>query len=187
LGWRYDVQVIERATAKQVRAYQVCVALPDPSDVSKPPAPPVFPAPPTYEEIWASARLPGPVVGVNPAGFGITGLETWLWSAAVEPVVIGVSLGGFTVTGTATPIGYRFDSGEGSSAAASPGSEEDPAARHLYETKGMYRLAIGVTWRAEAVMTGPEIDMPIAVDLGEATITATRDYQVQEIVTQLVR
>ncbi|MGQ0826047.1 MAG: hypothetical protein ACT4OX_13635, partial [Actinomycetota bacterium] len=25
LGWRYDVQVIERATAKQVRAYQVCV------------------------------------------------------------------------------------------------------------------------------------------------------------------
>ncbi|MGQ0823476.1 MAG: hypothetical protein ACT4OX_00355, partial [Actinomycetota bacterium] len=130
LGWRYDVRVLERATAKQVRAYQVCVALPDPSDVSKPPAPPVLPEPPTYEEIWASARLPKPTLGVNPAGFGITGLETWLWSAAVEPVVIGVSLGGYTVTGTATPVAYRFDPGDGAATTAeSPGSEADPAAR----------------------------------------------------------
>ena len=151
------------------------------------PSPPPLPEPPTVEEIWERAALPAPTIGVNPNGFGITGLETWLWTDAAQPIQLSVSLAGYTITGTATPVAYAFDTGDSTpTLSTAAGTEAEPAARHTYETKGTYTLHVSSVWTAEATLTGPEIPTPIRIDLGTATLTASRDYQVREIVTRLV-
>jgi hypothetical protein len=96
-----------------------------------------------------------------------------------------VSRDGYTVTGTAHLVAYTIDTGESVVDATGPGTEDAPAARHTYETKGTYTLTVTAVWQAEATMTAPGITTPVTVDLGTATITTTQPYEVHEIRSQL--
>jgi hypothetical protein len=186
-GWWYLIVGHDRATGTIVSREPVCVPFPDPSDPGPPPPPPV-PQPPTIGEIWRAVDLPVPAIGVNPSDRGVTGLETWLWTATPDSVVIDVTIDGFVVTGTARVVGYRFDTGDGAVIdAAGPGTETEPAARHTYETKRTYDLHVETVWQADAVMDGPDLTAPVRVDLNQAVVRSTRSYQVVEVRSILVR
>jgi hypothetical protein len=98
-----------------------------------------------------------------------------------------VTLDGFTVTGTARLVGYEFRFGDGPPVRTTTGgSIEQPAVRHVYETKGEYEIGIATLWRGEFVMTGPGIRAPLPIDLRTAELDASIDYRVVEIRSVLV-
>jgi PKD domain len=186
-GWRYTLYMRDRATGQLIgEPQQICVPLIDPSSPNPPP--PVLPQPPTLGEIWDAAALPAPQIGISPKVQGVTGLETWMWAANPRAVVsVSVTLDGFTVTGTARLVGYRFDFGEGAPVETTDGgSEQAPAVRHTYETKGTYTIRVSSVWRGQFVMTGPGLAMPLPVDLRTAQLTNTRVYEVVEVRSVLV-
>ena len=186
-GWWYTIYKYDTATGALVGEPElVCVPMTDPA--AGPPAPPVLPQPPTVGEIWDAAAIPPPAIGMSPTAQGVTGLETWMWAANPNTeIAVSVALNGFTVTGTAQLIGYSFDFGDGEEVqAATGGSEAQPAARHVYETKGDYDVRVAALWQGQFVMTGPGITAPLPVDLRTAQLASTRDYPVAEIRSVLV-
>jgi PKD domain len=187
-GWRYTVYRRDRATGQLIGEPElICVPLADPTSPNPPP-PPALPQPPTLGEIWNAAALPAPEIGISPTVHGVTGLETWMWAANPRTVVsVSVTLDGFTVTGTARLAGYRFDFGDGAPVETTTGgSEQQPPARHTYETKGTYTIRVSSVWRGEFVMTGPGITTPLPVDLRTVQLTNTRGYEVVEVRSVLV-
>lgn len=78
----------------------------------------------------------------------MTGLETYLWAAAQAPLTGSSSIRGYAVVCTATPVEWRWTTGDGGRyAATTPGAPHPgQAATHLYETKGAYTLALDVVW-----------------------------------------
>ena len=91
------------------------------------------------------------------------------------------SIGPWTVTGTARVQDVVFDMGEGRTARADrAGSESDPAARYVYETKGRYRIVATARWGADFVLTGPGLPSR-PTPMGVAVLRSSEDYPVQEV------
>ncbi|MDP8978559.1 MAG: hypothetical protein M3N17_08315 [Actinomycetota bacterium] len=126
-------------------------------------------------------RVPAPSVGVNPDPTGVTGMDTWLWYQGPTEVTTTASVRGFRVTATARAGGFWWDTGDPAAAllrSPRPGSRASPAASHLYETKGVYRLRAGVAWGGAYRYTGCAAGTGA---LPRVTVTAERAYRVVEI------
>jgi len=151
-----------------------CVAFPNGDATQRPPEPPV-PAVPTFGEAWNSVQLPAPVVTLDPATRGITGLDTRISTSGPTTVVIAATIRGYTITGTATLDHYAIRVDGQPTADAGSG-------HYTFETKGNHTIAVSAVWHGTAAITGPDlpIGLPV-VDLGTATITSTRNYPVNEI------
>lgn len=96
--------------------------------------------------------LPRPVAQMNPSAHAITGLEVWLWYGddgrqGLQPVdhdgdpqtpprhgfTVDLSDPVNSISATVWIEQYRWELGDGTTKTSSrPGSEDDPAARHLY-------------------------------------------------------
>jgi hypothetical protein len=144
---------------------------------------PAVPPVPSIGEIWRAAlrQIPPPKIGINPRPTGLTGLETWLWYEGPAELQVSTSIGPWTVTGTARVQDVVFEMGEGRTARATgPGSESEPAARYVYETKGQYRIVATARWAADFVLTGPGLP-PRPTPMGVAVLRSSEDYPVQEV------
>ena len=178
-GWLHTLVVTDLSGAivnQEVR----CLAL-NPDGTL--PAPPALPPVPSIGEIWRAAlrQIPPPKIGINPRPTGLTGLDTWLWYEGPEELQVTTSIGPWTVTGTARVQDVVFDMGEGRTARADrAGSESDPAARYVYETKGRYRIVATARWGADFVLTGPGLPAR-PTPMGVAVLRSSEDYPVQEV------
>jgi hypothetical protein len=178
-GWLHTLVVTDLSGAivnQEVR----CLALNADGSVR---APPALPPVPSIGEIWRAAlrQIPPPKIGINPRPTGLTGLETWLWYEGPEELQVSTSIGPWTVTGTARVQDVVFEMGEGHTATANrAGSESDPAARYVYETKGEYRIVATARWGADFVLTGPGLP-PRPTPMGVAVLRSSEDYPVQEV------
>jgi hypothetical protein len=152
----------------------VCVAFVNGDPRQRPPQPAV-PAIPTFGEAWNSVQLPPPAVTLDPARRGITGLDTRISTAGPATVGIAATIRGYTITGIATLDHYTISVDGGPATYASNG-------HYTFETKGDHIIAISAIWHGVATISGPDLSGAIpAVDLGDATITSTRTYPVNEI------
>jgi hypothetical protein len=144
---------------------------------------PDLPPVPSIGEIWRAAlrQIPPPRIGINPRPTGLTGLDTWLWYEGPAELQVSTSIGPWTVTGTARVQDVVFEMGEGRTARATdPGSEANPAARYVYETKGRYTIVATARWGADFVLTGPGLAAR-PTPMGIAVLRSTEDYPVQEV------
>jgi hypothetical protein len=183
-GWLHALVVRDLAGAI-VSNEPRCVALDPDGGIGAPPALPPVPA---VGEIWRAAlrRIEAPRVGVSPVPLGLTGLETWLWYDGPDELAVSASIGPWTVTGTARLSEVTFDTGDGQVVTTgTPGSATAPAASHVYETKGTYRIEITARWTAEFVLSGPGLPAR-PTPMGSAVLRASLDYGVQEIRALLV-
>jgi len=135
---------------------------------SAPPPPPTctpVASAPTPANI-GNAPLPAGDLGHDPYVTGLTGLDTGVWYQGstqpvgwVQPGTLGVRsdcstyrsiYGGYT----AAPTEYRwhFDEDDIVRTSAHPGTPQQWAARHTYDIKGDYTLAVEVRW---SVVTSP--------------------------------
>ncbi len=146
------------------------------------PPPPPPPSLPTLEEVWRSAQLPTPAVGIDPAKRGITGLDTRIWTETGNTLSISVSLDGYSVTGTATVVGYVVQVDDDTATKTdTAGGPNNPIAHHIFETKGDHKVRVAVIWHGVATFDGPDLEHPITVGIGDATVTATLTYPVNEV------
>jgi len=178
-GWLHTLVVTDLSGAIVSQELR-CLALN--SDGSLP-TPPALPAVPSIGEIWRAAlrQIPPPKIGINPRPTGLTGLDTWLWYEGPEELQVSTSIGPWTVTGTARVQDVVFEMGEGRTARADrAGSEADPAARYVYETKGRYSIVAMARWGADFVLTGPGLP-PRPTPMGVAVLRSSEDYPVQEV------
>jgi hypothetical protein len=151
-----------------------CIAFPDGDTSVRPPAP-ALPAVPTFAEAWNSVQLPAPTVTFDPADHGITGLETRISTTGPTTLTIAATIRGYAITGTATLDHYMISVDGG------PPDVTD-STHYTFETKGRHLVAVSAVWQGVATLTGPDLPTTLpAIDLGEATITATRPYTVNEI------
>jgi hypothetical protein len=144
---------------------------------------PALPPAPSIGEIWRAAlrQIPPTRIGINPRPTGLTGLDTWLWYEGPAELQVSTSIGPWTVTGTARVQDVVFEMGDGRTARATgPGSEADPAARYVYETKGRYTIVATARWGADFVLTGPGLP-PRPTPMGVAVLRSSEDYPVQEV------
>ncbi len=159
-------------------------------------------------------RLPRPTVGVNPARQGLTGLETYFWyedgtnrspesvdhdgNAATPPVPgleVTANAGPYAITGRVAVVRYqwRITPAGGPTAgrdratltSTSPGSPDRPAARYLFETKGRYTITVETVWAGSYTWTGP--GQQGSDNLGEVPLSSSRDYDVIEVRSVLVK
>jgi hypothetical protein len=148
----------------------------------------VPPAPPTPEEAWRAVPIPQPGININPGELGATGVETWLWSSAADPVSVSVTLRGYAVTGVAAPTEWHWNMGAmaGTSnpppglRAGRPGSPDQPAVRYTYETKGGYTITHQVEWSGTFTVSGWGLP-GLTLDAGAIVVESSRPYQVVEI------
>ncbi len=145
-------------------------------------APPPPPPPPSPDEVWQFVPLAEAGLGINPIGDGLTGLETWLWNEGTASAVsVAPTLRGYDLVVEARPVLYRWDMGEDPRAvysSPSPGSEGQPAASHVYETKGDYEVVMEVVWEGSYEFSG--FGVSNRGSLGSVTVTRSRDYHVAE-------
>jgi hypothetical protein len=183
-GIAYVEEVVNRESGEVVSSREGCDVRPGPR---APAAPAAQPEPPAPEEIWEDVPLPVPDWGLNPSGNGLTGLETWLWDPnGGAPVTATVTLGGFTATATAWPVRWEWRMWERGDTpnvnphplvvSTSPGSQEWPAGKYMYETNGEYTLTHTVVWAGSYSFFGPGVSE--TVDLGTTTTSSSRRYQV---------
>jgi hypothetical protein len=131
--------------------------------------------------------LPAPHAGINPRPTGLTGLETWLWYDGPHEVAISTGVRGWIVTGRARVVEMTFDMGEGREVSSGTGgSEAEPAARYVYETKGDYEVVVTARWEADVVLTGPGLPSGRPTPIGSAVLRASESYPVQEVRGHLV-
>ena len=171
LGVLYHVIGRDRATGAVVYDQFQCVPITTADGKQGVPQPPQLPS---VEEAWRAAHLPTPTILLDPASRGITGLDTHIWTDPQAPVEIAASVRGYTITGMATPAGYTVQVDD-----QPPTTTRD--AHITFETKGGHTIRVGVVWHGIATLTGPDLAQPITTDIGTATITTTRQYQVNEI------
>ncbi len=183
-GVAFINRVVNRESGEVVSRREGCDVRPGPR---APAAPAAQPEPPAPQEIWEDVPLPVPDWGLNPSGNGLTGLETWLWDPnGGAPVTATVTLGGFTATATARPVRWEWRMWERGDTpnvnphplvvSTSPGSQERPAGKYMYETNGEYTLTHTVVWAGSYSFSGPGVSE--TVDLGTTTTSSSRRYQV---------
>jgi hypothetical protein len=126
-----------------------------------------------------------PGLGVNPPNKGLTGLDTWLWYQGASQVGVSTGIGVWSITGTAYLTSVHYETGDGATYDAGPGSPADPAVRHIYQTKGTYQLTVTGRWEADVVLSGPGLP-GAGVPIGTAVLRSTFSYPVVEIRSVLV-
>ena len=185
-GWVYIVIGYDTLTGAEISRTTECVPITDSANPTVP-SPPAVPTPPSIVEIWEHIALSAPEVHVNPDGEGVTGLATWIWTGGPTTATVDATIGEWAVTGTAHLAAGNIDPGDstGTHDSAIPGSPDDHALDHTYETKGIYPLAITAVWTAEVTITGPALPAT-PVPIGTAALTTTRQYQVVEVVPVLL-
>ncbi len=182
VGVEYWEELIDRATGESLVTRTRCVPLTAPE-------PEPTPDPPSPASIWDAVPVPAPSVSVNPAGEGVTGLETWLWLEGTTTLDVGpLSLDGWSVTATAEIERIVWNMGDGgSTSAARAGGPFDPAASYTYETKsGDQPYTLGVTTRWHGIATISGYGVNLTEDLGTVTTTGSRPYDVDEIRSVLI-
>ncbi len=183
-GVRYIDRIVNRESGEVVSRRDGCQVRPGPRT---PAAPAARPEPPAAQEVWEHVPLPLSEWGINPSGNGLTGLETWLWDpSGGTPVAATVTLGGFTATATARPVRWEWrmwERGDNANVnphplvvSTSPGSEQRPAGKYMYETNGQYTVTHTVVWAGSYTLSGPGVSE--TVDLGTTTTSSSRRYQV---------
>jgi hypothetical protein len=184
-GWIFWFDTIDTTTGAIVATRAGCVPL-DPARPDQPPEPVVV-VPPSYGEVWRAAAIAPPTIGVNPAAEGVTGLATRLWAAGPDTVQIAATIRGYSAVGTATRVGYWFAPDDATVIRRAHGGDaDDPAAAHVYERRGTYRLRAGALWTATVTVSGPGLPAT-TIDLGSALVTVERDYRVVEVRSRLTR
>lgn len=144
------------------------------------PEPAAPPAPPTQEELVASVPIPRLEIRRNPSARGLTGLESWFWAADPGAAETSVALDGWQVTGSLSPSRWVWEMGDGGRyETAGPGSAEDPAVVHTYESKGTWELSLRVEWSGTYTVSGYGTTYTVA-DLSTED-TADVAYQVIEV------
>ncbi len=182
-GWIFTVTTSDNTNGAIIAIDTRCVPLTGPLANGLPPGPA---QPPTIGEIWRTAVIPLPTLGLSPPDVGVTGLATWMWSTSAKTVVINATIDGWTVVGIAVRSGFVFDSGEGSNQNSDDGgSPTTPALVHTFETKGVETVEVGTVWIANVTMTGPGV--PVRdTNIGSATLSVSADYPVVEIRSRLI-
>ena len=139
--------------------------------------------PPSFDSI----DLPGGTIGVNPHHEHLTGLESWFWYEG--PASIDWTAPGFAgvtadcaVTAPPAPqvhraelveLAWHIDDGwPATYRATGPGSSDEPAARHTYQTAGTWTVTVTCTWQGD---WGPQVSVPCG----------SRDLDVIEVRSQL--
>ena len=151
------------------------------------PEPPMPPEPPSYDEVWDEAPIPPPSFSVSPNERGLTGLETWLWADPTSAASVSASIRGYTATANARTASYRWILGDGTVATSTgPGSEQDPAVRYVYERRDTYTITLEVIWTGTFTFEGNGVPL-LSDDLGEASLSESRPYNVVEIRSVLER
>ncbi|MCP3853230.1 MAG: hypothetical protein GY745_23500 [Actinomycetia bacterium] len=154
---------------------------------------PVRPAaPPTRQEIWDSVVAARPTVDLSPAAHlgSLAGFPTGLWYDGPTTATASLTLRGWTVTADLTAIAFAWDMGspdiqkQTRHTSTHPGTSDDWAAEHVYETSGLHPVAVSVTWTGTATLTGPVVN-PVVTDLGQAQLTTTVDYRVRQSIPVL--
>ncbi|HUP70361.1 MAG TPA: PKD domain-containing protein [Acidimicrobiales bacterium] len=145
------------------------------------PRTPVAPSRREVAEVMRNSRGLSAGLGMSPRLDGLTGLETWLWAEVPPgPVAVAASVRGFSGQVSARPTRYHWDMGDGTTyTTTAGGSERQPAARHMYQTKGDYTVVLTVTWSGTFSFAGGGLGAPPA-ELGEVDIDYERDYHVAE-------
>jgi hypothetical protein len=110
---------------------------------------------------WSQVRIPTGALHMNPDPEALTGLESWFWYTGPttvswpSPVHPGRTIdcqvipAPAPVTYSATLTGWRYeidDSRPVSAFSDRVGSEEAPAARHVYRTKGTWDAVVRCAW-----------------------------------------
>lgn len=158
---------------------------PDPSNSDIVNCDPVAPTAPTPDAGQAVTALAASL-GVNPEERGLTGLETWLWASEPPGQVSWTQVGtpglnaacaelpAPSTTFTATVDSWTFHiDGEHDSAtytSVTPGTEDDPAATHVFDYVDVYELELTADLRGA-------VNTRVAVD--------RRDYEVVEVRSRL--
>ena len=147
-----------------------------------PGAPRAAAEPPSDEQVLRHVPFGEHPVGVNPRVRGLTGMQTWLWYAgSTAPRQVALTLNGFAVSASVRPVAYRFvvtGPERATYRSATPGTEADPAARHVFRHRGPYRLAVEIDWRGSYTFVRPDgvrETVPLAV-----TTRSERPYRVVE-------
>ena len=182
---------------------------------AKTPARPGSPPTPAVSALYSlsTSLAPKVSIGVNPDGFGITGLESYFWVAGYDgaPAYSHVqatdpSTGALaTLALRATPINYTWSFGDGNGAQTTSPGVAYPAVssiRNTYDVRsdwsrlavnGFYQVRLTATFDVafQAVVPGAPPSASGWVDfaefgLGPITTTTERDYKVIEIVSVLV-
>lgn len=148
---------------------------------------------------------PRPVVDGLPTG--VTGMELWLWFDPGAPgwdppevtVSVSASAGGLATRVDAWIAAVRWDFDNGDSASIGfvepgtttppsvdhyrsiAGTEAEPAGTYLYETKGLYGLAIEVIWTGRFELFDTAGNSLGTYPLDPYTDTETLSYRVLEI------
>ena len=174
-GRQIYMRLIDRLTNEVIDERFRC---PPPATGGLPELPSV---PPPPSAVWDKVPLPAPEVRVNPGPGGLTGLETYFWYDQPVTQSLQLELDGFITTIDARVVRLRWRTGDGTELTSTvPGSPTQPAARHVYETKGSYTVTLDVTWSGTYRFAGPGLD-PITVPLGERTFSGQAVYPVAEI------
>lgn len=145
-----------------------------PEEAAAPPPPP----PTAAEAIATCPEPPRSEIHRNPIHRGLTGLDTWLWSGPIDPLVSRTEIRGYPVSCVATPHRWEWHTGDGGFYAVTTagGPHPDNPVTHLYETKNpLYVLQLDVRWQ-------------LVTNYGSARVTATamEPYTVIEVRSVLV-
>lgn len=181
-GRTYVYTLWDRATGEPREITTTCAAVaeagPDAPDSPGDPAP--IPAPPTLEEILDRTPIPQAQIVASPSARGLTGLESWFWAVDPGDVDALATIRGWTASGSVSPTNWSWVTGDGGTYTSSgPGSAEDPAVRHTYETTDVWPVRLQVSWSGSWTISGYGTEFTMS-DLSTDT-AGTLDYLVIEV------
>lgn len=168
-----EVVRVDRATGNQESFGLGCLA---PGDLR-----PI----PTPTEVLAALdidRLGVPRVNSSPGTKGITGMQSWFWTATDGEAEARVVLNGFTVHATADARFHWSTGDDRSYETGTGGSPQNPAVRHVYNSKSPgtgYNVTLDMIWEGEYNWFG--FGDAGAGQLGPVTRSGTRSYPVNEV------
>jgi hypothetical protein len=140
---------------------------------------------PTPGEVLDALRatnIPEPKATLSPGGRGLTGLQTWYWFEGPGQANVGLGIRGFSVTAQAKATAYHWSTGDGAAySSAVPGSQEAPAARHIYDRRSRSNaVTLDMTWSGSYTWT--YLNDAGAEELGPVTVEgAPQPYAVNEV------
>src|SRR6266508_4586334 len=140
---------------------------------------------PTREEMLAALdqdMLAQPQVNSSPGNRGLTGMESWFWTASNGHAEVAIDIRGFVVQATADAK-FHWSTGDGGAyETGGGGNQRNPAVRHIYNSKSSgtgYSVTLDMIWAGEYNWFG--FGDAGAGQLGPVTRSGTRSYPVNEV------